>query len=144
VIRALLVAAFGVVAVVAGLAAVLLRRRFVVVRVDGKSMEPTLHGGDRVLVRRAGVATVRSGTVVVLEPPSPVDGVRWLVKRAVALPGDPVPRDTVPALRHVPERLVPNDCIVVLGDNTARSFDSREAGYFPAATLLGVVIRQLR
>jgi len=143
-IRALLVAACGAVAVAAGLAAVLLRRRFVVVRVDGKSMEPTLRDGDRVLVRRTSIADVPAGAVVVLEPPEPMVGLRWMVKRAVALPGDPVPRETVPALRDVPERLVPDDCIVVLGDNTERSHDSRTAGYFPAATLLGPVIRQLR
>jgi signal peptidase I len=71
-------------------------------------------------------------------------GLRWMVKRAVALPGDPVPRETVPALRDVPEPVVPQGCLVVVGDNTGHSHDSRGAGYFPAATLLGVVIRQLR
>jgi signal peptidase I len=143
-IRVLLVVGCGAIAVLAGLIAVVLRRRFVVVRVEGKSMEPTLRDGDRVLVRRTSIAGVAPGVVVVLEPPEPVDGPRWLVKRAVALPGDPVPRATVPALRDVPEPVVPEGCLVVMGDNTARSHDSRRAGYFPAATLLGIVIRQLR
>jgi len=127
-----------------GGAAVVLRRRLVVVRIEGKSMEPTLNDGDRVLVRRVHIDDVQPGTVVVLEPPEPVNGVRWLVKRAVALPGDPVPRDTAPALRDVAEQRVPDGCIVVLGDNQDRSHDSRKAGYFPAATLLGTVVRTLR
>lgn len=131
-------------AVFAGAAVTVLRRRLVVVGVEGNSMEPTLRDGDRVLVRRSSVGSIQRGALVVLEPPVPVDGVRWLVKRAVALPGDPVPRDTVPALRDVPGQHVPDGCLVVIGDNTDRSHDSRKAGYFPAATLLGVVIRQLR
>jgi signal peptidase I len=32
---------------------------------------------------------------------------------------------------------------VVLGDNAARSYDSRQLGYIPADRLLGVVRRQL-
>jgi signal peptidase I len=33
--------------------------------------------------------------------------------------------------------------LVLLGDNPAASFDSRQAGFFPAERLLGAVVRRL-
>ncbi|MEV8374240.1 signal peptidase I [Kribbella sp. NPDC056861] len=121
----------------------LLRRRFISVQVVGTSMEPTLSAGDRILVRRSGLERVRRGQIVVIANPSPVAGdPSWLVKRVVALPGDEIPRDGVPALREVQEDVVPAGRLVLLGDNQAASYDSRVAGYFEAATLLGVAVRQ--
>lgn len=34
--------------------------------------------------------------------------------------------------------------VALPGDDAERSHDSRRIGYFPAATLLGIVVRQLR
>lgn len=128
-----------------------LRRRFVAVVVDGASMEPTLRPGERVLVRRVALDRVRLGQIVVLAMPvdmhaalPAVDNPPWLIKRVVALPGDPVPYDRVPVLRDNGDDRVPAGHLVVLGDNEARSFDSRRAGYFTADALLGVVLRKLR
>jgi signal peptidase I len=121
------------------------RRWLIVVRVEGASMAPSLCHGDRVLVRRARSDRVRTGQLVVLAPPPPaVEGTRWLVKRAVAVPGDPVPRADVPALQAVNHARVPADRLVVLGDNAGHSYDSRKAGYFTGDGLLGVVVRTLR
>ncbi|MFI7464785.1 S26 family signal peptidase [Nonomuraea sp. NPDC049646] len=130
----------GVGAVVAGGVLVVLRVRFVAVTVRGRSMEPTLWHGDRVLVRRSPLDGVRPGQLVVVaaEP-----GASWLVKRVVAVPGDPVPRAVVPALANRPERVVPPGQLVVLGDNRPISFDSRRFGYVPARQLLGVVVGHL-
>ncbi|MFI7415840.1 S26 family signal peptidase [Nonomuraea sp. NPDC049684] len=130
----------GVGAVVAGGVLVVLRVRFVAVTVRGRSMEPTLWHGDRVLVRRSSLGGVRPGRLVVVaaEP-----GASWLVKRVVAVPGDPVPRAEVPALANRPERVVPPGQLVVLGDNRPISFDSRRFGYVPARQLLGVVVGHL-
>jgi len=141
-------AALAVVAV-AALAAVWARRRLVMVTVHGSSMEPTLLPGDRVLVRRRGLARVRRGDIVVLEPPLP-DGVavgvraglddrRWNIKRAVALPGDPVPPAVAAAGDH---RVVPPGALVVFGDGPT-STDSRQRGFFRATDLLGVVVRRV-
>lgn len=140
-----------VVAVGAG-AALWARRRLVLVTVDGSSMEPSLNPGDRVLIHRRGLARVRRGDVVVLEPPLPPDGVpytavgpraldsrRWNIKRAVALPGDPVP----PAVRNaVDVHRVPPGALVVVGDSPT-SIDSRHRGFFSATDLLGVVVRRV-
>ncbi|MGI5174844.1 S26 family signal peptidase [Dactylosporangium sp. CA-152071] len=149
---------YGVSAALAG--AVLLgrclARRLVAVTVHGASMEPTYRDGDRVLVRRGGTPAV--GQVVVVEYPSldgtwhlpllpdgaPADEVgrrRWLIKRVAAVPGDPVPRDRVPALAG--ER-VPPGMVVLLGDNPGSSFDSRRMGYFSGARVLGAVLNARR
>jgi signal peptidase I len=124
-----------------------LRRRFVVVRVVGVSMEPVLREGQRVLVRRSGVAAVERGDLVVFahaavgpeqagEPP-------WMIKRAVALGGDPVPHESVPRSLRRESARVPEGCLVVRGDNPVRSFDSRQAGFIDGGELLGVVVRTL-
>jgi signal peptidase I len=134
----------GALVAVAGGAA-WLRARYVAVRVEGASMEPTLHTGDWVLVRRSGVDRVRRDQIVVFEHPDrgAAGDPPWLIKRTVAVPGDDVPRDRVPALRHNEERHVPAGALVVLGDNSSASFDSRQAGYFSGDTLLGIVVRKM-
>lgn len=137
-----------------GLAAVAwwrLRRRFLVLTVTGPSMRPALASGDRVLVRRRRLGQIRRGAVVAVRLPPPLAGPRsrrdlaaaasgaeLMVKRAAALPGDPVPAG-VPG----PSRTVPPNHLVVLGDNPGRSHDSRAVGYVPAGALFGVVIRRL-
>ena len=104
-------------------------------------MTPTLQPGERIIVRRTTLAKLRQGQIVVLANPSPAPGdPPWLVKRLAALPGDPIPREAVPALRD--EAVVPVGKLVILGDNNAASHDSRTAGYFDASTLLGVAVRQ--
>jgi Signal peptidase I len=141
----------------AGVGVAVLRRRFVVVTVRGPSMEPVLREGDRVLVRRCGMARLRRGDLVVFaELPDPPDvaGRRagaaapstragWLVKRAVAVAGDPVPREAGPALAALDDDVVPQDCLVAIGDNAAHSYDSRHYGYVHSDRLLGVVLRRL-
>jgi signal peptidase I len=134
-------------ALVTGLAAtgVLLawaRSRWLVVTVDGISMQPAYAPGDRLLVRRTDLWSIRRGQVVVVAATGLVD-VDMLVKRVAALPGDPVPPDVpVPG---VPERapVVPADHFVVLGDNVAASHDSRALGCIPARALVGVVLRPM-
>jgi len=123
----------------AGGVVLVLRRRLLLVTVEGESMEPTYTAGDRLFVRRTTLAGVRRGAVVVLVAPAgaPATDPPLLVKRAVAVPGDPVPGG-IP----VPDRTVPAGRLVVLGDNTDRSADSRIRGFIPAADVVGVVLRQ--
>ncbi|MFC5899318.1 S26 family signal peptidase [Streptomyces zhihengii] len=134
----------------------LLARRIASVTVRGRSMEPSYHEGDRVLVRR--IRTPAAGQVVVVEQPG-VDGQwlgpplpagadnarmsrrRWLIKRVEAVPGDPVPRAGFPSLSQAKEDAVPPGKVVLVGDNQRLSLDSRLIGYFPAERVLGVVVR---
>ncbi|MEV0145236.1 MULTISPECIES: S26 family signal peptidase [unclassified Nonomuraea] len=123
------------------------RRRYLVVTVHGESMLPTYQPGERVLVRRARAGSLRTGQVVVLSELVPAGRAglrpRWIIKRVAALPGDPIPRDTVPALRVAPGIRVPAGHLVVLGDNPDRSHDSRHSGYLTTDRLYGVVLRSI-
>lgn len=122
----------------AGLAAAglaVLRGRYVSVTVDGPSMEPTLHSGDVVLVRRTPLARVRPGQLVVFRLGAL--GSRWFIKRATAVPGEALPGALAGRLGTV----VPPDRLAVLGDNPSASADSRTFGYVRGGQLLGVVVR---
>jgi signal peptidase I len=124
---------------------VILRRRYAVVTVEGSSMQPTLHEGDRVLVRKTGIGQLRRGQVIVAEDPgrTGLPQRRWLIKRVAAVPGDLRPAAWLPATADPGERLVPGGKFVVLGDNRPVSYDSRQIGYFCADRLLGIAVRRM-
>lgn len=142
------------VAVLVVLAVVRQRRRLVVVSVSGDSMRPAYAPAERVLVRRVDLRHVRAGQVVVFASPpaaggdgrtgtARLKGGEWLIKRAGAVPGDPVPDAVRQVVGSDGNGRVPPDHLVVLGDNPGRSTDSRHWGLLPAAYLLGVVLRRL-
>jgi nickel-type superoxide dismutase maturation protease len=93
---------------------VVVRPRRVVV--DGRSMEPTLAPGDRLLVTRT--TRPRVGDVVAVRDPG--GGRRLLVKRVSALLEDEV---------------------VLRGDNPRASTDSRAFGPVPRRAIVGRVVR---
>lgn len=122
--------------------------------VDGPSMQPTLHHGQLIWTDRTYYWHSRPqvGEVVVFRA-----GGDAYVKRVYALPGDVVyflggPEDrTLPvrqskvqeclrrwrdAAEPTPLR-IPDDCVYVLGDNTADSIDSRTLGPVPLRNLIG-------
>ncbi|MFD7720695.1 S26 family signal peptidase [Streptomyces sp. NPDC059814] len=61
-----------------------------------------------------------------------------LVKRVVALAGDPVPPEVREAAGAAEGALVPAGQLVALGDNPAFSTDSRFRGTLPARSVVGV------
>jgi signal peptidase I len=127
--------------------------RYTIAVVDGSSMEPTLWAGDRLLVRRCPLTKLRRGDIVVVREP-PVQGLdapegpswvadvpspnRLLVKRAVAIPGDPVP-----AALLLKELVVPRGAIVILGDHPSESRDCGLYGYVREEQVVGRAIRRL-
>jgi signal peptidase I len=124
-------------------------RRLVVVDVRGPSMEPTLYDGDRVLVRRVPLTAVRTGDLVVVARPHSADfaaAEAWVIKRVAATAGDRIP----PVIRRswaendiaFEGALVPEGRLLLLGDNPARSGDSRHWGF--TTEVLGVVTRPMR
>jgi signal peptidase I len=144
----------GAVAALTTLAAaiVIVRRQIAIITIIGQSMEPALTAGDRVLVRRTRLRSVRTGQIVVIERPGPGGswtgkpprndiGRSWLIKRVAAIPGEPLP-DEMPA-PFTDARIVPEGRLIVLGDNRDVSMDSRFFGYVPLERMLGVVIRLL-
>lgn len=116
------------------------RRRLTVVVVDGESMSPALHSGDRLLVRRRATGPT-VGEVVVFRLPGRPDS--RLIKRVAAVAGDPVPAAALAAVGAQPGARVPDGALVVFGD-AAHSTDSRRWGYLPTGQVTGVVVRPLR
>ncbi|MFI7145787.1 S26 family signal peptidase [Nonomuraea sp. NPDC050022] len=116
-----------------------LRATYSVIRVDGDSMAPTLIDGDRLLARRVAPAALRSGHIAVVRSPLPMGG-PFLIKRIAALPGEPIPQPVRPL---VPDARVPDGQLILIGDNTDASFDSRDHGYFPIGDIHAITIRKL-
>lgn len=121
-----------------------LRRRYFVITVDGGSMAPTMRHGQRWLARRTAGDLPRGGRVIVFTAPADTAGAGppWLVKRAVAGPGDPVPPEVAARVGAGAADRVPPGRVVVRGDNP-RSRDSRHFGYVRAGAVYGVVLRRL-
>jgi signal peptidase I len=135
------------VAAVVGLG-VAARRRVLFVRVDGVSMDPTLHPDDRVVARRRPASRMRAGDVVVLWEPvpcrpygTPTGPAQLMIKRLAAVPGDPYP-EWLPAWSRQ-GAVVPPDRYVVVGDHPAFSVDSRRFGPVSGDRLIGVVVRRV-
>ncbi len=130
---------------------------FQVARVEGRSMEPTLHDQDRLVVNKLAyqIHDPEVGDVVMLWHPSHPD--LTLVKRIVAAPGDTIefqagvvlrngiPQDDsfVPAQFREPDEreaiVVPDGYYFVLGDHRNNSTDSRSFGPVPKKYILGRV-----
>jgi len=128
---------------------------FQVARVEGRSMEPTLHDQDRLVVDKLAyqLHNPEVGDVVMLLHPS--NPGQSLVKRVVAAPGDTVAfREGVMVRNGVvadeafiaPDRrsfensnsiLVPEGFYFVLGDHRNNSSDSRAFGPVPKKYILG-------
>jgi signal peptidase I len=129
-----LVTAAAAAAVPAGLAALAwARRRFLLVTVKGNSMAPTYRDGQRLIVRRGRYA---AGDVVMFRAPGHLPArVDWLVKRAVAVPGDPVPADMADRAHAA---VVPPGRLLVRSD-APDGLDSRQLGLIDDRDVLGVV-----
>lgn len=120
----------------------ILRRRLLVVTVAGTSMMPTLAEGDRLWAWR-GTRRLKVGDIVVISTGELARrvGAALIVKRVVALGGDPVPERLLGARPEFHARArVPKGSLLVLGDGPV-SFDSRNLGYIDRAQATAVVLR---
>ncbi len=133
----------------------------------GASMEPTIYGGERILVERitSHFKNYERGDIVVLHPPEN-DGVDY-VKRVVGVPGDVIKvlncdvyiskdgekfkleepylyngtcTSEGPMLQEGRSMQLEDDEYIVLGDNRTRSADSRLFGVITEDRILGKVV----
>jgi signal peptidase I len=134
---------FAAVALLCVLAALVARRGYFVVAIEGRSMEPQYFHGDRLLVSKLrSSGRLRVGDVVVVRRAAVHSyGGRThklFVKNLVATPGD-----EVPGVFHALARASPNapeGCFLVLGRHQA-SEDSKQWGYVTAEDISGRVVR---
>lgn len=115
-----------------------LRRRWVLVKVEGASMEPELRDGDEVLAKRT--RRIATGDIVIVAAPDPDLGwaearrakAPWWVKRVAAVPGEPMPGSS---------GTVPPGHYFLLSDNPAGA-DSRRHGPVPGRMVFGTLLRK--
>jgi signal peptidase I len=122
------------------------------IRVEGSSMEPSLHDGEMVVVNRLAYrwSMPSRGDIVVFR--FPLDPSRRFIKRVIGLPGDSLEaRDGLvyvngtaldepyiaAAPRYAGAWLVQADELFVLGDNRNNSSDSQNWGPLPMAEVIG-------
>ncbi len=122
------------------------------IRVDGSSMEPSLHSGEFVIVNRLAYKFGQPdyGDVVVFHFPGDPD--QEYIKRIIGLSGDRVKvqegvvyvNDQVmdepyiaASPRYQGDWTVPADHIFVLGDNRNNSSDSHNFGSVPMVNVIG-------
>jgi len=121
-------------------------------KVEGMSMEPLLHEGDRILVRRCfSPPDVKRGDLVVISAP----GGGYAVKRVAAVEGDEIEvfSGELFVNKRSEGRIVAGDggvnnlsgrttvkkgCVYLLGDNRSRSLDSRVWGAVPVEKIYGL------
>lgn len=125
------------------------------IRVEGSSMEPTLHDGELVVVYRLAYRwqAPERGDIVVFR--FPLDPDRRFIKRIIGLPGDSIavhggqvwvngealdePYIAAPP-RYDGEWQVQDDEVFVLGDNRNNSSDSQNWGPLPVRDLIGKAV----
>jgi signal peptidase I len=125
------------------------------IRVEGSSMEPSLHDGEFVVVNRLSyrVDQPRPGDIIVFH--FPLDPSRRFIKRIVGLPGDVIqvegghvyvngqvlhePYIAAPP-RYSGEWTVGPDQLFVLGDNRNNSSDSQNWGMLPLDEVIGKAV----
>ena len=125
------------------------------IRVEGSSMEPSLHDGEFVVINRLAYrwGNFQRGDIVVFH--YPLDPERRFIKRIVGLPGDEVrvvdgevfvngDRLDEPYLaadpRYEGQWLVETGSVFVLGDNRNNSSDSQNWGNLPETEIIGKAI----
>jgi len=122
------------------------------IKVDGSSMEPTLHNGEFILVSKVNymLGEPQRGDVVVFDFPRNIT--QEYIKRVIGLPGEHVRVEggkvyvddkplTEPYIKAAPNYHgsweVPENTLFVLGDNRNNSSDSHNWGMVPVENVVG-------
>lgn len=132
---------------------------FMITRVDGQSMAPTLKSGSVILVKRSEKVR-RFDIVALVERVKENGSSKNIIKRVIGLPGDTITvlngtlyiNDRKYEEPYLQEKFikeykkssytlkVPKDMYFVLGDNRDVSKDSRQVGSFVKKSVIGVAM----
>ncbi len=131
--------------------------------IDGPSMNPDFHDGQRLLVNKAVYKLFHEperGDVIIFHPPQQSEDAIPLIKRIIGLPGESVeikegivyihkedgsafaldePYITEPAWRPFKGDTITENHFFVLGDNRNNSGDSRSGWLAPRQNIIGKV-----
>ncbi len=114
---------------------------FKTIEVQGNSMEPTLHEGQRLLMSNAYwlVGGIKDNDIVVIQNPYEEE---VIIKRVYKTAGETVDLANVPENWDITQGnyTVREGTIYVLGDNREVSQDSRHYDAFPLTAVLGKVV----
>lgn len=127
--------------------------------VEGRSMQPTLQTGQRLVISRVNylVSPPQYGDIIVFNSPAPLrDNEPPLIKRVIGLPGDTIEIRDLQVYRngeqldepYINEVCRSNKCpdntwvlgsdeYFMMGDNRNHSRDSREFGPVPGGNIVG-------
>jgi len=125
------------------------------IRVEGFSMEPTLHNGEYVIVNKVSyrLSEPELGDIIVFQPPKKPD--QEYIKRVIGVPGDNVriaegevyvngnllTEEYINAdPTYVGSWAVPTEHLFVLGDNRNNSSDSHDWGFVPYNNIIGKAV----
>ncbi|MBN1535842.1 MAG: signal peptidase I [Anaerolineales bacterium] len=125
------------------------------IRVDGHSMEPTLHTGEFVIVYKLAYrfGSAKIGDVIVFHPPN--NPTEEFIKRVIGLPGDHVvikdekvmvnglvleEQYIKAAPGYDVDVIVDENGLFVLGDNRNNSSDSHAWGAVPLENVIGKAV----
>jgi signal peptidase I len=108
------------------------------IRVEGISMEPSLHEGQFVVVNRIAYRWNEAdrGDIIVFR--FPLNPSRRFIKRVIGLPGNTVTIAATP--RYDGEWVIGPDELFVLGDNRNNSSDSQNWGPLPIEEVIGKAV----
>ncbi len=123
--------------------------------VDGSSMEPNLHNGQRLLINKISYnsSPPKRGDIIIFPPPHIANPNKDYIKRVIGLPGETIeiidgvvyingspldePYIEEPTNNNLVPRIIPGNEYFVLGDNRNNSTDSRHGWTVPLSDIVG-------
>ncbi len=121
--------------------------------VEGSSMEPNLHNGQRLLINKIAYSNPQRGDIIIFPPPHVANPDKDFIKRIIGLPGELIEiKDGIVYINGSPLgepyvednagidmslTVVPDGEYFVLGDNRGNSQDSRFGWTVPGEDIVG-------
>lgn len=133
--------------------------RYINVEVVGRSMEPTLHSGEK-LTANNDTSSIKRGDIIIFKSQQEGEEGKILIKRVIGMPNEKIRienekvliNDKIISEPYIKEKMnstvdktqpidfiIPPDSYYVMGDNRNNSNDSRSFGAVPIKAILGKI-----